>query len=232
MEGPDQLSLAIEPPEDLESGSRLPARVRAMQPMGGDGPFDDPDYFFEPWWPGARTIVFVEEGHIRLQSEHLADPLGPFPELSAIAAQARGTGLVLDGTLLVLDEANRPDNDLLRRRLENTDHSGHPAFVATDLLRADGRSLAARPFAARRDRLTTLLPDGEWAVVGRGYRGEGRTVATALGRMGIPDMSARRLSAPYVAGPAGDAWLRLPVAPAEVRNVRPSLTLIQRLPLD
>ena len=34
-----------------------------------DTPFDDPDYFFEPWWPGVRALALVERGQLRLQAE-------------------------------------------------------------------------------------------------------------------------------------------------------------------
>jgi bifunctional non-homologous end joining protein LigD len=225
----DQLSLAIDPAGQTR---RLPSRVRPMQPGAGDGPFDDPDYFFEPWWPGSRTILFLEDGEVRLQAEHLADPLHAFPELAAIAGQTAAGALILDGTLLVLDERGRPDADLLRRRLEGLGaDEGQPAFVATDLLHLDERPLMARPFAERRDRLETTLPDGPWCVVGRGYQREGTMVAQALERMGIEAMSARRLSARYLPGDAGDGWLRLPLVPMAPRAVRPTLTLIQRLPL-
>ncbi|MDQ3871311.1 MAG: hypothetical protein M3301_06830 [Chloroflexota bacterium] len=229
MADSDQLSLAIDPGDPT---GRLPSRVRPMQPSAGDHPFDDADYFFEPWWPGSRTILFVEDGEVRLQAEHLADPLHAFPELAAIARQAAASALILDGTLLVLDERGRPDAELLRRRLEGSGaDEGQPAFVATDLLHLDERSLTARPFGERRDRLETILPDGPWCVVGRGYPREGTMVAQALQRMGIEAMSARRLSARYLPGDGGDAWLRLPLVAGPPRQVRPTLTLIQRLPL-
>jgi bifunctional non-homologous end joining protein LigD len=226
----DQLSLAI---ETTAAGARLPARIRPMQPSTGEGPFDDADYFFEPWWPGSRAILYLDGDDVRIQAEHLADPLAAFPELTAIRAQVREAAVILDGTLLVLDEAGRPDEGLLRQRLGSTTagSAGVPAFVATDLLQLGERSLAARPFGERRDRLETLVPDGEWCVVGRGYRQEGTMVAEALQRMGLDAMSARRLSARYVPGDAGDAWLRLPLVMVAPRHERPTLTLIQRLPL-
>jgi bifunctional non-homologous end joining protein LigD len=228
----DQLSLAI---DSTAAGARLPARIRPMQPSNGDGPFDDADYFFEPWWPGSRTILYLDGQDVRLQAEHMADPLAAFPELAAIRGQVREPVMVLDGTLLVLDDAGRPDEGLLRQRLAATGAGGSrgvPAFVATDLLQLGERPLTGRPFGERRDRLETLVPDGDWCVVGRGYRQEGTMVAEALQRMGLDAMSARRLSARYVPGDAGDAWLRLPLVAVVPRHERPTLTLIQRLPLQ
>jgi hypothetical protein len=77
----------------------------------------------------------------------------------------------------------------------------------------------------------TRLRETDWCVVGRAYENEGTTVATALEDIGLTAMSARRIAAPYRAGDAGDAWLRIPLEPVAEPARRPSLALIQRLPL-
>ncbi|HEX2222272.1 MAG TPA: hypothetical protein VHK06_07080 [Candidatus Limnocylindria bacterium] len=230
----DQLELSI--PDD--PGRRLPERVEPMQPAAGGAPFDDPDYLFEPWWPGVRAIAFVEAGLLRLQIEGLADAAAAAPELAELPRQLIDDATILDGTLLVLDPQGRPDADLLRRRLSASGSrrgppAGLAAFVASDLLWSGGRSWARRPYRARRERLLAILPEGDRAVVGRGYEREGTVVADALGLLGIGAMGARRLDARYRPGRSGDAWLRLPVVPrlAHVPTERPTLALIQRLPL-
>ena len=57
----DRLSGGV-PPEQLPASRRaggrdarlrLPDRIAPMQPAEADAPFDDPDYLFEPWWPGC-----------------------------------------------------------------------------------------------------------------------------------------------------------------------------------
>jgi hypothetical protein len=50
--------------------------------------------------------------------------------------------------------------------------------------------------------------------------------------MGISGMSARRLDARYRAGPAGEAWLRVPIVADPAPVEPPRLALIQRLPLE
>ena len=56
-------------------------------------------------------------------------------------------------------------------------------------------------------------------------------MAEALGRFGLTAVSARKLDARYRSGPAGEAWLRLPLEPPAITE-RPRLALIQRLPLS
>jgi bifunctional non-homologous end joining protein LigD len=228
----DQLSLSL---EGTRSGLRLPDRISPMQATTVDAAFDDPGFWFEPWWPGTRALAFVEGGTLRLQVAGLSDALAAFPELAELPDQLMDDGAVLDGTLLVLDQAGRPDGGLLRLRLGRGSASrrsaGRPAYVASDLLWSGGASWQRRPFAARRERLASVLADGDRAIAGRGYRREGTLVAEALAMLGIEGLSARRLDARYRAGAAGDAWLRAPVVPAEPRP-RPTLALLQRLPLE
>jgi bifunctional non-homologous end joining protein LigD len=228
----DQLRLPL--PED-RARARLPDRVREMQAAPVDAPFDDPGYFFEPWWPGARALAFIESGDLRMQVSGLNDPIAAFPELRELPDQVLGDGVVLDGTLLVLDDEGRPDADLLRRRLTGEaadgEPAGRPAYVASDLLWSEGVSWLRRPFAARRDQLTAVLPAGDRVIVGRGYIQEGTLVAEALAALGIDGLSARRLASRYRGGAGGDAWLRAPITPPEPRP-RPTLALILRLPLS
>lgn len=207
-------------------------RLAPMSPVAGPAPFDDEEWFFEPWWPGASAVVYVESGQARLQTEDLADPNAAFPELAGIGGQFTGSRVIVQGTLLVLDEDGRPDAELLRRRLaEGRAQNGSAAFVASDLLWLGSQSLMAQPFEDRRAQLTRQLHDGENCVVSRGLRGEGITLATAAASMGIGEISARRLSGRYRTGTADDAWLRLPVTEAPMPATRPLLTLLQRLPL-
>ncbi len=209
--------------------SRLPERLVPMRPSDGSGPFDHPGYFFEPWWPGIRAFVLVEEGRVRLRAEALADPTAAFPELAGVAALLRADGVVLDTTLMVLDARGRPSRTLLDRRLRGT-AGGSAALVAADLLYLDGASLARRPFAERRGELAAVMSPSAWCLAGRGYVGDGTTVAVALGNLGFRALSARRLDAPLRTGPAGDAWYRVPVAAAP-RELPPLLAVLRRLPL-
>lgn len=229
----DQLSLPLEGPA---SGTRLPERIAPMQATTVDAPFDDPDFYFEPWWPGLRAFALAEGGRLRLQVAGLSDALAAFPELAGLPRQLTQDGVVLDGTLLVLDDDDRPDGGLLRLRLgrgarPGVGRAGRPAYVASDLLWCAGASLMRRPFAARREQLTAVLPPGDRAIAGHGYPREGTLVAEALATLGVEGLSARRLDARYRRGPAGDAWLRAPVVPREPRP-RPTLALLLRLPLE
>jgi bifunctional non-homologous end joining protein LigD len=197
-----------------------------------DGPFDDPGWFYEPWWPGTLATMVVTGDGMRLLGQ-LGDPLGAFPELSVVPAQLHARSAVIPGTLLVLDEHGRPDLPALQRRLvDPDDRQGSGAFIAADLLEHDGELLMDLPFARRRARLLEVVLDSDRFLSSRGLHGEGLTLAHAAASMGVEAVSARRLDASWRPGPAPEAWLRFPVEGQPVPTTRPLLVLLQRLPLD
>jgi bifunctional non-homologous end joining protein LigD len=222
------------PLEFAGSRSRLPERVAPMRPTDGDAPFDDPGYYFEPWWPGIRATAFVEDGRVRLRAEALTDPTSAFPELAALPGLVTRDGVVLDVTLLVLDATTRPNSTFLNQRLDaptkTTRLLGTAALVAQDLLYLDGRPLADRPFGERRAELAAVMTSSTWCLPGRGFVGDGIAVGLALAEMGFRGVSARRLDAALRPGLAGDAWYRVPVTPRQ-RDLPPFLAIFSKLPL-
>ena len=211
----------------------LPSRLSLPLAAEGHTPFDDEAYFFEPWWSGAHATLKREGDLLVLRTEHLADPLLAFPELTELSSQLRADGVIIEGSLLALDADGRPDSRLLRRRLGGSDsaETAEGAFVATDMPYLEGRSIARLPFVERRRRLAAAFPDSEHGVLSRGIVGEGRMLGRAVASLGLEAISARRLDARWKGGPAGDAWLRLPVVEPRIDQATPFLVLLERLPL-
>ncbi len=222
-----------------------------MIPGEGAAPFDDPAWFFEPWWPGTGATLVMTPAGVRLLTGQITDPTDAFPELRDAVDQVAAQSAVVAGTLLVLDDEGRPDPDALRARLadprppagprrrgdpipiaDRRQRVGRGAFIASDLLEHDGELLTILPFAERRGRLIEMVRDDDRLLVGRGLHGEGETLADAAASMGIDGVAARCLDAPWRPGLAPDAWLRLPVRGMPTIPSRPLLVLLQRLPID
>jgi bifunctional non-homologous end joining protein LigD len=228
----DQLSLPLGHADD-PAVFELPRRLALRTATDAGRPFDDDSFFFEPWWPGTHAYLRRHGRRVELHVEHLSDPLVTFPELAADLARLDADGLIVEGTLLALDADGRPDVALLRRRLRgDRGPAAEGAFVASDLVYLEGRSLARKPFAERRRMLLASVHDTDHRVVGRGLSGEGVTLGRAAASLGIRAISARRLDRGWKTGVAGDAWLRLGVTEVSAEPTRPLLVLLEKLPLD
>src|SRR6187549_1470550 len=120
-------------------------------------------FLFEPKWDGFRAIVFRGGGDVFIQSRDLKPLDRYFPELHDALIAALPDGCVVDGEIVIATPRGL-DFDLLQLRL-------HPAasrvaklakdmpsaFVAFDLLAANGRDLRSLPQGERREQLEALL---------------------------------------------------------------------------
>jgi ATP-dependent DNA ligase len=116
-------------------------------------------WVYEPKWDGFRSIAFVDDGTVHLQSRNGKPLTRYFPELTFPAGR-----YVLDGEIVQFDERGRQDFDALGQRI-------HPAktridmlaektptrFIAFDLLACDDEILLELPQSERRARLEQLI---------------------------------------------------------------------------
>jgi ATP-dependent DNA ligase len=132
------------------------AKPATALPAGGT-------FLYEPKWDGFRAIVFRGGGDVLIQSRDLRPLDRYFPELHGALVEALPDGCVIDGEI-VIATSHGLDFDALQMRL-------HPAasrvaklaketpsaFVAFDLIAADGQDLRSLPQGERRERLERLL---------------------------------------------------------------------------
>ena len=91
-------------------------------------PFSHPGWIFELKWDGFRSLLYSDEGGVRLVSRN-GNTFRSFPELcEGLSRDLRGRRCVLDGEIVCLDTQGKPQfRDLLFRRAE-------PTFYAFDVL--------------------------------------------------------------------------------------------------
>lgn len=247
----DQLSLRLR--ADLPN---LPAGLRPMQATLVNEPFDDPDALFEPWWGGVRALALVGpaavagRGDVAFTGED-GEPIPTLPELAGLAARLEARSAVLDGELVVVDDAGRADAGELARRL-----TGKPgrtaAYLAFDLLHLDGRSLLHLPLERRRQALRRVLRPGDEVVAVPAIAREGRALLAAVDAQGLAGVTARGRRSPYLPGKRSRLWRFVPAGAVAAGQAQPGeadpaaapgpdapsaasapvLALISRLPLD
>jgi bifunctional non-homologous end joining protein LigD len=246
----DQLTLRLEPPLP-----RLPAGLKPMLARPLPEPFDSDAHLFEPMWGGARALALigpaerVGAGDVTLVAED--GTAGPAPiELAGLGGRVQARSAVLDGEIVVVDEAGRLDRDELARRFAG--EPGRPlSYLAFDLLHLDGRSLLSLALEKRRALLRQVLRPGDEVVAVPAIAGEGRALFDAVAEQGLLGIRARQRTSPYLPGVRSRLWRSVAIGAepsaggsvaalpgdAEVleemvdRKER-VLALIRRLPLD
>ncbi|POX36368.1 ATP-dependent DNA ligase [Streptomyces sp. Ru73] len=194
----------------------MPA-LRPMLATPGPLPTDGTgsQWAYEVKWDGVRCLAEAPgDGSLRLVTRAGNDATRTYPELTGLGERLRGRSAVLDGEVVVLDEAGRPDFGLLQRRMNVADarRSGrlladHPVhLVLFDLLYLDGRPLLDAPYEERRDLLAGLeLAAPEWSTPGH-VVGQGAEVWETTRENGLEGVVAKRLGSRYTPGLRSADW--------------------------
>lgn len=188
----------------------LPAGLRPMLPRPLPEPFDSDAHLFEPVWGGARALALIGPadvpgaGDVQLVAEDGTQ--GPAPlDLAGLAGRVAARSAVLDGEIVVVDEAGRLDADELARRFRG--EPGRPlSYLAFDLLHLDGRSLLNLTLERRRALLRHVLRPGDEVVAVPAVPADGRALYEAVTAQGLRGIRARQRSSPYLPGVRSRLW--------------------------
>ncbi len=177
--------------------------VAPMKASLGTMPVDESGWAFEIKWDGYRTLAFVEDGRVRLQSSNLYDVTHKYPELAPLADAIAAGAAVLDGELVVLDDQGRPRFELIQR------HERQAALFVFDVLAIDDREVIAVPYEERRRLLGELLEAGDnWAVPAHRVGG-GAELLAATEAQELEGVMAKRLGTLYRPGTRTKEWRKV-----------------------
>jgi bifunctional non-homologous end joining protein LigD len=191
----------------------LPEPVMPMLATAGPVPHG-PGWAFEFKWDGVRAIVSASGDAARLTSRLGNDVTAGYPELAGIGALTGGRPVLLDGEIVALDAAGRPNFGLLQDRM----HVRHPSpelrgripvsFYAFDLLQLDGESMLAAPYDERRSRLAELGPVGPVLVPPSFTDVDGDQLLEVARGHGLEGVVAKRRAGRYEVGRRSAAWVK------------------------
>src|SRR5207248_9837568 len=126
-----------------ELATESPALLRPMLATPGEVPTTT-GWAYEFKWDGVRAVTQVSGDQLRVVSRNGLEITACYPELRTLAELLDGRGAVLDGEIVSLDRAGRPNFGLLQSRM----HVQRPsaallrrvpvAYFVFDLLQQDG----------------------------------------------------------------------------------------------
>ncbi|MCO5328653.1 MAG: non-homologous end-joining DNA ligase [Ilumatobacteraceae bacterium] len=163
----------------------------------------DDQWAYEIKWDGYRTLAFVRDGAVRLQSSTGIDVTGTYPELAGFAEAVNAGSAIVDGELVVLDAEGRPNFGMLQR------HQTQVAFYAFDVLQIDGTDCTALPYEQRRALLTAMVEVGPNWMVPAHRVGDGAALLAASAAQGLEGVMAKRLGSPYQPGRRSPNWRKV-----------------------
>lgn len=222
----DQLTMRFDTPLP-----NLPPDLRPMLARPLPEPFDSEAHLFEPTWGGARALALIGPsevagaGDVQLVAEDGTQ--GPAPlDLAGIAGRVAARSAVLDGEIVVVDEAGRLDEEELARRFRG--EPGRPlSYLAFDLLHLDGRSLLNLALDRRRALLRQVLRPGDEVVAVPAVPTDGRALFEAVSAQGLRGIRARQRSSPYLPGVRSRLWRSVEVGGVGASKVEQRIAAAQ-----
>jgi len=196
-EDPD-LALAVPAP--------MPRFVEPMLATPGSAVPPGADWLIEVKWDGYRTQALVRGGRTELRSRNGVDAGDWFPRLRGPSDWIDAAEAVVDGEVVALDEAGRPDFSLLQERLGNA--AGGVVLVVFDLLHLDGYSLLDVPLEARKALLASRIREDPRVRLSAHAVGGGPAYFEAAVHHGLEGVVAKRRRSRYTPGRRSGDWIK------------------------
>ncbi len=177
----------------------LPQHIEPMLATLAAKPFSDPKWLYEIKWDGYRVQAVVRDGKVRIWTRSLKDAETYFPRLLSPPTWIEANEAIVDGEVVALDEAGRPDFGLLQERLGDRSAPGL-VFQAFDLLHLDGRSLLDVALEDRKRLLKTVLKPHPRVRFAAHVDGEGLAFFAAAQAQGLEGIVAKLRRSRYEPG--------------------------------
>lgn len=185
---------------------RIP--VSPMLATLSDGIVVGPQWVYEEKYDGIRTLAAKRGGAVRLWSRTLKDLTDDFALVTKSVAALPAPDVILDGEVVVLDEAGVSRFQLLQRR----GGGGKLVFAVFDLLELGGASLLRLPLRERRALLDRLIARPRAAIVrSRRLVRDGRAAYAEAGELGWEGIIAKDEGSRYEPGKRTGAWLKVKI---------------------
>jgi bifunctional non-homologous end joining protein LigD len=176
----------------------------------------DDHWAYEMKWDGIRAIATVRGGAVSLTTRNGIDVTSTYPDLAGLGSQV-SVDCVLDGEIVALSRAGRPDFGRLQKRMKLTAMADvEPAareipvqFMLFDILQASGASVTGRPYDERRALLEETVRSRDRIHVPPAFDGDLVAAIASSLQLGLEGIVAKKRDSTYALGRRSRAWIKI-----------------------
>jgi len=182
-----------------------------------DAPFDSDEWLFEIKWDGFRALAGIgAKRDVTLTSRNGLDLLGRFPELADMGKDFTEAPVLVDGEIVSLDASGRSSFQRLQNHLNRTENaSAHLAFIAFDVIYANGEDQRQKPLQERKEILASIVKKGAKRVLYSSHvLGRGKDLFAAASAKGLEGIIAKKRSSTYLEKRTRD-WVKIKAQKAQ-----------------
>ena len=221
----EELAAGGDPAEPIrEELTRLNARRSVLDPRStqlmlaetAEAPFSRSGWLFEFKYDGYRALAFREDDDVRLYSRNGNDLSASFPELVRALLRLPYRRFLLDGEIVVHDDAGIPSFQRLQKRarlrrapdIRRAEQTLPANLWLFDVLGFEDRDLRALPLTERKAILRRLLPSVGTLRYSDHVEEHGAALYEQAARVGLEGVIGKKANGPYRAGRSAD-WLKV-----------------------
>jgi bifunctional non-homologous end joining protein LigD len=166
------------------------------------------EWSYEVKWDGYRAQGVKNGTAVSLASRNLKNITRQFPGVAQAVSRVPAKSAVIDGEVVALDAEGRPSFQALHH---STTAGLTVVFYAFDLLHLNGKDLTRAPLDDRRAALRQIVSaTGDPALLlSEPLPGTPEQIASAVRRLGLEGVVAKRRRSAYAAGRRSDARVKV-----------------------
>ncbi|HEX6759784.1 MAG TPA: ATP-dependent DNA ligase [Propionibacteriaceae bacterium] len=220
---PEPVEARPEPVEGRASAEEVdfPEQVEPMLTTLTDAAHfgDESGWAFEMKWDGVRTTAYLAGGRVKLLSRKGRDDTQAYFDVADALSTIKVERAILDGEVVVIDAAGRPNFGLLQHRINLTKPGDieraartYPAqLMLFDILELNGQSLIKKTYQERRKILGNLIPAeaGSRIQVPPIFEGDLRAALETADQLRLEGVVAKRRTSIYQPGRRTHTWLKI-----------------------
>jgi bifunctional non-homologous end joining protein LigD len=186
---------------------KLTHYIKPMLATPSDVPFNDEDWIFEIKWDGYRAVTEKKGKNIKFYSRNGLSFNELYPELIPELMKIK-KDCVLDGEIVVLNEAGRPSFQKLQQFDEN--RSLPILYYVFDCLSYDGKDLTDLSLIERKKYALKAIPKSNAIIYSDHIERDGEKFFNEIIKLdGLEGMMAKRAESTYEEGRRSRSWLKI-----------------------
>ncbi|MES0051720.1 MULTISPECIES: ATP-dependent DNA ligase [unclassified Mesorhizobium] len=180
--------------------------IEPLMPTLVEKPPEGGDWTHEVKFDGYRSQMIIDEDGTRIYTRRGLDWTTKYRDIVAASAELGAESAILDGEMIVLNEAGLSDFAALRKAITRRQHDLY--FVAFDLLHLNGHDLRDMALEERREILESMIPANIRIQFSQALPGDAKAIFHLIDEAGLEGMVSKRRDSKYRSG-RSTAWLKI-----------------------
>jgi len=193
--------------------------ITPMEPVSVSHVKKEKEFIHEIKWDGIRGMVYLRGGTMRIFTKRGNERTGFYPELNLLEKELGSREVVLDGELVVLDDAGQPSfhNVLVRETVKSKRNlqyylRNYPVnYIMFDILMNNGQLLTNRPLFERKKILeqviSPLTAASETFSISQVYE-DGEKLYETMKQRNMEGIVSKKLNSLYLPGKKHEEWFK------------------------